>query len=306
MPIFEVTRDLKTSLRGTITALATPFKSSGMFDRDSFDNLIEYQLKAGIGGFVVCGSSGEGVVLSSAEYSEVLRAAKDLVGERATLIAGVVSSSTAHAIELSLVAKKTGYEALLVTSPPYNKPPQSGLLAHFRAIFGEVGLPLIAYNIPGRTGVTITPETIAELAHEGTIVALKDSTSSLEHLIETIRLSPATLSVLSGEDLLVQPMIAAGACGVISASANVVPGHFLALTDAALAGDFSSARNLQANLSPLIRVLFSESNPIPVKAALGLLGIIKCASPRLPLVEASVQTVERIRAELKKLEIRAK
>lgn len=292
-------RTMQQSLRGTITAIVTPMSSDGSLDRQSLARLIESQLKAGVDGFVVCGSTGEAVTLSEREYQEMLVLVRESVPGDFFLIAGVGASATARAVELAGIAEGSGYSAALVVAPPYNKPPQSGLLAHFRAVHeAHPDLALVAYNIPGRTGVTIAPETLAQLAGEGAIVGLKDSTGSLEHLLETVRLAGPEFPIVSGEDGLVLPLMACGGRGVISASANVAPREFVALTSAFLSADYKRARECQLALLPLVRALFMESNPIPAKAALHLQGILATPVVRLPLTTAQPATVERLRSVL--------
>lgn len=286
-------------LFGTLTALVTPFDDAGeKIDEVSLARLIDYQLDAKVNGLVVCGSTGEALCLSLSEYEYAIRFTSQRAGRRVPIVAGLSQSSTDRAIEAGRIAKSAGADALLIAAPPYNKPSQDGIFLHMRAVARATGLPIIAYNIPGRSAVGIAPATVARMAAEGFVIGAKDSTGSLDAVLDLLASAPTGLRVLSGEDSLVWPIMACGGVGTISASANVAPDRFVALTDAARRGDLESARRLQIELLPLIRALFLESNPVPAKAALKLKGVIASASVRPPLLRANVNTVERLQEVL--------
>lgn len=286
---------MRIELKGTFTAIVTPFgPGGGAVDFESLKALLEFQLGAGVQGIVACGSTGEAATLSPSEYLEVVRYTVKHLQGRAPCIAGVSSSSTARACEIAPELKQIGVDALLVSGPPYNKPPQAGLLEHFRSIHKSCGLPIIAYNIPSRTGVNILPETIGVLAAEGTVCAVKEASGSMDQMLDLLRTLEGKTPVLSGEDSLVAPLMSCGGSGVISASANVAPAQFKEMTDAALSGNVVAAGHVQISLLPLIRALFCEPNPIPAKTALALLGVIRSPAVRLPLVDARAETVQRL------------
>lgn len=282
-------------LCGTFTALATPFSSDGLdVDYVSLGQLIEFQLGAGVNGLVVCGSTGEAATLSAAEYAEVLKQAVSIVRGRVPCIAGVGSSSTAVAVSMAKAAQESGCDAVLVSTPPYNKPSQQGIVEHFRSIKRAVGIPLVAYNIPGRAVTNIVPETVRTLVSEGLIIGLKESAGSFDQLLDILLLVRDKIAVLSGEDSMVHGCMASGGHGTISASANVIPELFLSITANALAGKWVSSLESQYSALPLIRALFMETNPVPVKAALMLKGVIKSNMVRLPLLPAAERTIARL------------
>lgn len=286
-------------VRGVFTALVTPFFESGdSIDEVSFGRLIDFQLQSRVDGLVVAGSTGESPCLTLAEYESLIRIARTRCGGKIPVVAGISHSATDRAIEASRVAASAGADALLVAAPPYNKPSQEGIYFHTRAVARASGLPVIAYNIPGRSGVAITPATIARMAAEGFVVAAKDSTGSLDAVLDLLACAPPKLRVLSGEDSLVWPIMSCGGVGTISASANVAPDRFVALTRAALDRDVETARRLQLELLPLVRALFLEPNPVPAKTALWLKGVIATPSVRPPLLRAGGNTVERLREVL--------
>ncbi|MBX7104149.1 MAG: 4-hydroxy-tetrahydrodipicolinate synthase [Gemmataceae bacterium] len=283
-------------LRGTCTALVTPFDDSAEhIDEASFHRLIDQQIQAKVSGLVVCGSTGEACCLSLAEYERAIGLVKDRVAGRVPIIAGLSLSSTACAVDAGRIARGAGADALLMAAPPYNKPSQEGIFRHTRAVAEATGLPIIAYNIPGRSAVGMSPATIARMAEAGFVIGAKDSTGSLDSVLDLLAVAPPGLRVLSGEDSLVWPIMSCGGFGTISASANVAPDRFVALTDAALAGDIPKARRLQLELLPLIRALFLESNPGPAKAALWLQGVIASPAVRMPLLRAGDATIARLK-----------
>ncbi len=284
------------TLKGTITAIVTPFSKDGSsVDYQSLEKLIESQIKSGVDGIVTCGSTGEASTLSDNEYRDVVKFTAQLIKGRILTIGAVGSNNTQRAVEQGRICEQAGQDALLVVAPAYNKPPQEGLLAHFREVRKGVKIPVVAYNIPGRTGVNMQPQTLARLAEEGTIVGLKDATGSIDQALDLAALTGDSLAVLSGEDSLVLPLMSIGGRGVISASANADVEGFLKITDSFLSGDIDAARRAQLAVLPLVRMMFSETNPIPVKAALALKGIISYPTVRLPLVAAQPKTVEGLK-----------
>lgn len=284
-------------LRGCMTAVVTPFRD-GAIDAEALERLVEAQIEGGIAALVPCGSTGEAATLSHAEHTEVVQLVVSFANKRVPVIAGTGSNSTAEAIELTRAAKKAGADAALLIAPYYNKPTQEGLYQHYRAVAEATRFPLILYNIPGRTACKIEATTIARLCELEEIVGLKDSTGSLDEVQEVVRLCGDRLAVLSGDDSLTLPILAVGGSGVISVASNVLPQRCVQLVDAALRGDWTQARRLHYELLPLFRALFLETNPIPVKAALAMLGICR-DELRLPLVPMSSAPREQLRAVLR-------
>ncbi|HEY0375596.1 MAG TPA: 4-hydroxy-tetrahydrodipicolinate synthase [Pyrinomonadaceae bacterium] len=289
-------------LRGCATALVTPFKAGGEVDIERFRALVERQIKGGVKLLVPCGTTGESVTLSTEEDQLVIEETVRLARGRAHVIAGAGSNSTAHAIEYSQAARAVGADAVLVVAPYYNKPTQGGLYAHFRAVAAAVeGLPVVAYNVPGRTSSNITAETTLKLAHDcENVVATKEASGNLSQIMAILRERPRGFRVLSGDDAITLPMLALGADGLISVASNEAPDLMSQMVDAALAGEWESARELHYRLLPLMEVNFIESSPGPVKAALALMGLIE-EELRLPLVRVEEQTRARVRACLTEL-----
>lgn len=284
---------------GSMVALITPFRNGGI-DVAALERLVELQIANGSSGLVPCGSTGESATLTHAEHAEVVRHVVGFARGRVPVIAGTGSNSTAEAIALTKAAKEAGADAALLISPYYNKPTQEGIYQHYRAIADATRFPLIVYNIPGRTGSKIEATTIARLAEVEHIVGLKESTGSLDEVQEVIRLCGNRLEVYSGDDALTLPIMAVGGCGVISVCANIVPQRSAAMTAAALEGRWDLARQLHYELLPLSRVLFLETNPIPIKAAMAMLGY--CADElRSPLLPMSDAPRAKLRATLQQL-----
>lgn len=286
-------------LRGVFTALVTPFTKDGSaVDTRSLEKLIDFQLGAGVQGFVACGSTGEAATLSPDEYVQVARTVRERTRGVCPCIAGISVSATAAAASMARLVAELGCDGILVAAPPYNKPSQAGLVEHFRAIHRAApGTPLIAYNIPGRSGVGFTPATLAALAKERLIVGVKESSGSVDLVADTIRLLPSTVQVLSGEDSLTLAVLAYGGSGVISASANALPKEFVELTTSFRDGRVDDARQIQLAILPKIRALFVESNPVPAKTVLALQGVIAEPTVRLPLVPLQPQSLEVVRRE---------
>ncbi len=283
-------------LAGCITALVTPFRDGGI-DFDSLSRLVEAQIASGVVGLVPCGSTGEAATLSHAEHVEVIRHVVNQVGGRAKVIAGTGSNSTAEAIALTRAAKEAGADAALLITPYYNKPTQEGLFQHYRAVTEATRFPIILYNIPGRTACKLEAETIRRLCELPEVVGIKDSTGSLDDVQEVLRLCGDRLHVYSGDDSLTLPILAVGGHGVISVASNVVPARCVELVQAAFAGNWHGAREIHFRLLPLMRALFWETNPIPVKAALAMMGLCR-NELRLPLVPLSPHLRPRLREVL--------
>jgi 4-hydroxy-tetrahydrodipicolinate synthase len=280
--------------RGSFVAIVTPFRDDEV-DFAKLSELVEWHIENGTHGIIPCGTTGESPTLSHEEHAKVVQHVVKSVRKRVTVIAGAGSNSTREAIWLTKHAKECGADAALSITPYYNKPTQRGLVEHYRAITSEVKIPIVMYNVPGRTGVKMAPETVAELAKIPTIVAIKEACGSIEQVCE-IR-SLCDITVLSGDDSLTYPMMAVGASGVISVAANVIPKDMAALVDAANNGEHDEAKALHYKYWRLFKDLFIETNPIPVKTAMGLMGLIE-PGVRLPLCAMSDKNTATLRATL--------
>ena len=289
-------------LRGCGTALVTPFTATGEVDETRFRALLERQIGGGVRLLVPCGTTGEGATLDAREQERLIALTVEVAGRRARVIAGVGSNATAVTIERARAARGAGADAILVVAPYYNKPTQGGLVAHFRAVAEAVEeLPVVLYNVPGRTASNITAATTLTLARERTnIVGTKEASGDLAQIMTILRDRPPNFCVLSGDDAVTLPLIALGADGVVSVASNEVPDAMARLTDLALRGDWAAARTLHYRLLPLMEANFIESNPGPVKAALAALGLVE-EHFRLPLVPVQEQTRARMRAVLAEL-----
>jgi len=267
---------------GTFTALLTPFRN-GEVDVEALEGMVELQIQHGASGLVPCGTTGETPAMSEAEDRLVVETVVRVANGRVPVIAGTGSNSTDMAIKYTAMAQEVGADGSLQVAPYYNKPTQEGLYRHFTAIAESTELPLVLYNIPGRTGVTISAETMGRLAEIPTIVGVKDSTLSMNMIADVIDLCGEEFDVLSGDDPMTLPLIALGGRGVISVASNVAPGAISDMVNSLFSGDFERGRELHYELLPLFRALFVETNPIPVKTAASLLGL--CSDEmRLPLV----------------------
>ena len=287
--------------RGTFTALVTPFRN-GAIDVSAFEQLIETQITAGITGIVAIGTTGESPTLSHEEREQVIRVAVTKANKRCLVLAGTGSNSTQHAIADTKRAEKLGVDAALLVGPYYNKPSQEGLFRHFKAIADATSLPIMLYNIPGRCGVDIMPETVARLAKEcRNIVSIKEASGSVERVGELRRHLPDAFTILSGDDSLTLPFMAVGAAGVVSVASNLFPSEVCALVRAAESGDLKLAEKLHRKLLPLFKDLFIEPNPVPVKTALGWRGAMS-SEVRLPLCEMSEASQARLRKTLEDFE----
>ena len=262
----------KPVFTGAATALITPMKGDGSVDYAAFGRLIDWQIAEGISALVIAGTTGEGATLTDAEHCEVLRFAAERAAGRVAMVAGTGSNDTAHAVWLSKEACTMGYDALLTVTPYYNKATQGGLIKTFTTIADAVTKPLIMYNVPSRTGVNIAPATYAALADHPNIAGIKEAGGDFSHIAETRALVGDRLSVYSGNDDQVVPLLALGGCGVISVLSNVLPAKTQQMCDLFFAGKVKESAALQCELLPLIHALFCEVNPIPVKAAMAALG----------------------------------
>ncbi|MBE6390876.1 MAG: 4-hydroxy-tetrahydrodipicolinate synthase [Lentisphaerae bacterium] len=280
--------------QGVYTALVTPFKN-GRIDWKAFETLLENQVAGKVAGVVPVGTTGESPTLSTEEHIQVIARTVEIINGRCQVIAGTGANSTEEAIYLTREAKAAGADASLQVTPYYNKPTQEGIYRHFTTIADQTGLPVVLYNVPGRAGVPIATDTIARLSAHPLMVAVKEAGGSVDRVSEILDLCDIT--VLSGDDSLTLPMISVGAKGIISVASNLIPGELTAMVDAALAGDFKTAIKAHRKYYPLFRNLFIESNPIPVKAAMGMTGAIT-PEYRLPLCEMSAPHAEVLKKTL--------
>jgi 4-hydroxy-tetrahydrodipicolinate synthase len=281
---------------GTFTALVTPFRN-GEVDVEALEGMVEFQIQHGVSGLVPCGTTGETPAMSEAEDRVVVGTVVRIANGRVPVIAGTGSNSTDMAIKYTKMAQEVGADGSLQVAPYYNKPTQEGLYRHFAAIAESTELPLVLYNIPGRTGVTISAETMARLAEIPNIVGVKDSTLSMNMISDVIRLCGEEFDVLSGDDPMTLPLVALGGRGVISVASNVAPGAVSDMVRAMLEGDWERGRELHYELLPLFRALFVETNPIPVKTAASLLGL--CSDEmRLPLVPMEGENLRALQETL--------
>jgi 4-hydroxy-tetrahydrodipicolinate synthase len=288
-------------LTGCGTALVTPFTAAGGVDEAALRRLVEWQIAEGIHFLVPCGSTGEAATLTPAEQRRVVEITVEVAEGRDPIVAGAGSNDTARAIALSLEMQAAGATHLLHVSPAYNKPPQRGIIAHFLAIADAVDLPIVVYNVPGRTASNIEARTTLALAEHPRIVAIKEASGNLAQVTEIIRNRPTGFSVLSGDDALTLAVMAAGGEGVISVVSNATPRLMARLVDLCAAGDFAEARALAMRLTPWFEAAFIDSNPIPVKAALAMMGRIENVL-RLPLVPLGEGHVGAVRLALTKAE----
>jgi 4-hydroxy-tetrahydrodipicolinate synthase len=281
-------------LEGVYTALVTPMTGSGEVDEKALRRLVDFQVEGGVHGLVPVGTTGESPTLDGDECKRVIQIVVEQARGRVPVIAGAGSNSTAEAIEYSRDAKEVGAVATLQVGPYYNKPTSAGFLGHFRAIADAVDLPLIVYNIAGRTGKNIDNPTMLELAKHRTIVGVKEASGDVGQVMDLVSKKPADFAVLSGDDNLVLPFMVLGVSGVISVASNIVPERMVKFVCAALKGDWDGARKMHYELLPLFKAIFVETNPIPIKAALAMKGMIT-ESYRLPmcaLTPASRTTLE--------------
>ena len=270
--------------KGSFVALVTPFKSSFEIDFDAYGRLIDFHIDQGTNGIVPCGCTGEAATLSHDEQKECIRFTVERIAGRMPVVAGTGSNNTQEALGLTRFAKEVGCDGALLITPYYNKPTAAGQIAHYTYIAESADIPIMLYNVPGRTGTKMAPETIAELNEVPNIVSIKEACGSVDQVSQILSL--CDISVISGDDALALPMMAVGADGVVSVAANIVPADTAALCAAVNADDYARARELHYKLTPLFKGLFFETNPMPVKAALAKMGLIEDVL-RLPLVSMS-------------------
>ena len=283
-------------MRGCATALVTPFKADGSFDEDRMRALVDRQINGGVQLLVPCGTTGESATMTEEEDARVIATTIDVARGRAKVIAGAGSNSTASAIEYSQRARDLGADAVLQVAPWYNKPTQEGLYAHFSAIAKAVpDLPIMLYNVPGRTSSNIAAQTTLRLARDcENIVAIKEASGNFSQIMEILRERPANFSVLSGDDAVTLPLIALGGDGIVSVASNQIPDLMSRMTNLALEGNWDEARELHYRILPLMEVNFIESSPGPVKAAMAVMGLLE-ENFRLPLVPITDKSRERVR-----------
>ena len=287
--------------KGSIVAIVTPF-NNGAVDEKKLRELVDFQIENGTDAIVACGTTGESSTLDNEEHLNVIKIVFDQTKGRVPVIAGTGSNSTAEAIHLTREAKEIGVAGVLLVTPYYNKPTQEGLYLHYTAIADAVEIPQILYNVPGRTGVNLLPETVARLAGHKNIVAIKEATGSLQQASEVMALCGDQIDVFSGDDFITFPMMPCGAKGVISVTANIMPKAIGDLTDAFYAGDLEKARQLHLDTLKISNAMFIESNPVPVKTALALMG--KCSDEvRLPLAPMSAGNKAKLEAIMKEYKL---
>ena len=288
-PVFE----------GCATALITPFDEYGNVDFEELRKLIEFQILEGVDALLICGTTGESATLSTEEKKQIIEFSVQIARKRVPIIAGTGSNNTKASIELSKFAERVGVSALLLVAPYYNKTTQSGLISHFLKIAQSTSLPIVLYNIPGRTGINIEPETCFELSKISNIVAIKEASGNISQVAKIAMLCKDNLSIYSGNDDQIIPTLSLGGVGVISVLSNIYPKYVHDMVYNYLDGNINKALDMQLNSLHLIHLLFSEVNPIPIKYAMNQIGF-KCGIPRLPLIELSDSNKEKIDIELKK------
>ena len=283
--------------RGAFVAIVTPF-IDGQVDESGLIDLIEFHIANGTNGIVPCGTTGESATLSHEEHHRVVELTVKTVNGRVPVVAGSGSNSTSEAINLTRNAKEAGVDGVLMVSPYYNKPSQEGLYQHYKAVAEAVDVPIILYNVPSRTSSNILPQTVARLAQINNIVGIKEATADLNQISEVIRLCPPDFSVLSGDDFTSMPTVLIGGTGVISVTSNVAPRDMAEMMEAALAGDVAKAKQMHYKLFPLMQAMFYDTNPVPAKKSLELMGKIKSGTPRLPLCSIDDDSLARLKGAL--------
>jgi len=284
---------------GVIPAMVTPFKEDFSVDYEGISRNLDY-LEKHVNALVPAGTTGEAATLSYEEHIEVVRYVAET--SKLPVIGGAGSNSTREALYLTKEVEKAGAEAAMLVTPYYNKPNQEGLYQHYKAVASEVSIPIIVYNVPSRTGINTTPELVRRLAEIDNIVAIKEASGNLKQISEIIRTTPDDFALLSGDDFLTLPILCLGGTGVISVAANVAPHLMKDMYEAFKKGDMKKAVEMHHKLTPLFDVLFIDTNPIPVKKALELMGLA-AGKPRLPLIELSAEKTEKVRQVLKNLEL---
>ena len=283
--------------KGSFVAIVTPFKN-GKIDEKAYADLIEFQIGEGTQGIVPCGTTGESATLTHQEHERVIELTVEIVNKRIPVIAGTGSNSTSEAIMLTRHAKDAGADAALLITPYYNKPTQEGLYQHYKAIAESVNIPQFLYNVPGRTGVNMLPETVARLSKGKNIIGIKEATGDMRQVSDVIALCGENFIVLSGDDFTTFPLLTIGGKGVISVTANVAPGDAAAMCNEFFSGNLKKAKEFHYKMRPLNDAMFYETNPIPVKTALSLMGKVS-GEMRLPLYQMSEKNLERLKSVMK-------
>ncbi|MGC2420194.1 MAG: 4-hydroxy-tetrahydrodipicolinate synthase [Candidatus Acidiferrales bacterium] len=282
---------------GCGTALVTPFRRDFSLDEETLRRLLRRQIAAGINFLVPCGTTGESPTLSRAEQLRLVEITIEEARGKVPVLAGAGGANTAHVIEMALEFKALGADGILSVCPYYNKPSQEGLYQHYKAIAAAVALPIILYNVPGRTGVNIDPATVARLAEIGNIIGVKEASGNISQMAAVVAAVPSRFLVISGDDAITLPLAALGGRGIISVASNEIPAEMARLAQLCLAGDFAAAREIHRRYFRLMEVNFIESNPIPVKAAMALMGLLEPVY-RLPLVPPKAENLAKIRGVL--------
>lgn len=285
---------------GALVALVTPFQD-GELDEQGLIDLIEFQIENGTHGIVPCGTTGESATIGFDEHKRVIDLTVKTVAGRVPVVAGTGANNTMEAIELTESARESGADAVLSVVPYYNKPCQEGMYRHFRAIAEKVDIPMFLYNVPGRTVVSMAPETVGRLAEIDNVIGIKEATGSLAHVSEVIRNCPADFKLLSGDDFTSMPTIFLGGVGVISVISNVYPAGMSMMMEKALAGDIAGSREIHYRMYDLMKLMFSVPSPAPAKKGVELMGKIKDGTPRLPIAPMEGEPVERLKAAMKTL-----
>ena len=290
-----------TIFKGMATAIVTPMTADGI-DYEALGRFLDFQIENGINAIVVMGTTGENATIEYADQKEIIRFTVEKVAKRVPVIAGTGTNNTAHVLHNTKNACEVGADAILVVTPYYNKATQNGLYQHFMTVADASTVPVILYNVPGRTGCNLLPKTVARLAEHPNIVGIKEATGNMAQMVEIMHLCGDKIDVYSGEDALTVPMMAMGGAGTISVLSNVAPKEAVAMTDACMAGDYATAAKMQADLLPLINALFSEVNPIPAKAGVSAMGFGQ-ENLRLPLTPMEDGTRAKLYEEMRKLGI---
>ena len=281
--------------KGAITAIVTPFKN-GQLDEEAYRELIEFQIQGGIHGIVPCGTTGESATLSHTEHKRVVETCIDQVKKRVVVIAGTGSNNTAESLELTKHAQEAGADAALMITPYYNKPTQEGLYQHYKTVATQTKIPIVVYNVPSRTSVNLLPETVARLTDLPNIVGIKEATGDMKQGAKVLELCGDKITVLSGDDFTVLPLLAVGGQGVISVISNVAPQDMAGMCNAFFAGDLNRARELHYKMWPLMEAMFFETNPTPAKTALKMMGKItgEVRQPLCPMSEANENRLRQV------------
>lgn len=286
----------KTIFKGCGTAIITPFTEDGV-NFEEFEKMIEFQIKEGVDSIIVCGTTGESSTMTTEEKKETIKFAIDVAKKRIPIIAGTGSNSTKSAVEMSKYAESVGADAVLIVTPYYNKTTQTGLIEHYKTIANSISIPVIMYNVPSRTGLNISPATCLELSKINNIVAIKEASGNISQVAEIANLCRENLAIYSGNDDQVLPILSLGGLGVISVLSNIIPKDVHNMTQSFFNGDIATATKLQLDTLKLTSALFSEVNPIPVKAACNMIGF-NSGIPRLPLIEMSESGKEKLKNEM--------